>query len=66
MSAEEKIKATIIERGLKQSYVAVNAGIADHKLSRSLNGYRRLRPEEFVRLCQVLGLQMEDFRIDVA
>jgi len=61
MGIEEKIKANIMEKGLKFSYVAEKVGISNDWLSKSLSGKRRLTANEFISICEVLNLDLKDF-----
>ena len=61
MQIEKKIKKEINERGIKLRYIANQVGMPEDKLSRSLGGYRKLKPDEFVGLCRVLDLRLSDF-----
>lgn len=55
------IKDRICEQGLKTRYVSERTNIPPDKLSRSLNGKRTLKPEEFISLCLFLGIKVEEF-----
>ena len=57
----EKIESTIKERGLTQKYVSGQAHMNPDLLSKSLNGSRNLKADEFVMLCRVLNLTLDDF-----
>lgn len=52
----------IKERGMTQVYVSRQANMDPDLLGRSLHGSRKLKADEFVSLCQVLGLTLEDFK----
>ena len=56
------IANTIKERGMTQVYVSKQANMDPDLLGRSLHGNRKLKADEFVSLCQVLGLTLEDFK----
>ena len=58
----EVIKDRINTLGLKQVAVSRQANMNPDLLSRTLQGDRKLKADEFVSLCQVLGLTLEDFR----
>ena len=62
MKAEAVIKKRIEESGLKLRHVAQESNIPPDKLSRGLNGYRKLTPDEFVRVCQTLEIDFSYFR----
>lgn len=56
----------IKEAGLTQVYVSKQAHMNPDLLSRTLQGDRKLKADEFVSLCQVLGLTLEDFKASQA
>lgn len=56
----DKIKEIINEKGLKQRYVAENAGMTEQQLSDILNGRKLLRAEHIMPLCNALGVKPED------
>lgn len=61
MKPEEVIKNKIESNGVKQSFVADRSNISRDKLSRSLNGKRRLRSDELISICVTLGISVEEF-----
>lgn len=56
------INNRIDQLGLKQVYVSEHAHMNPELLSRTLRGDRKLKADEFVSLCQVLGLTLDDFK----
>lgn len=62
MSANEIIKAHITENGIKQNFVAEKAGMPPELLRRSLEGRRKLQADEFIAICAVLSLDLNDFK----
>ena len=61
MSANEVIKSHISDHGIKQNFVAEQAGIPPELFRRSLNGERKIPADEFVAICIVLSLDIKDF-----
>ena len=59
----EIISARIEERGTTIVFVAKRAHMSGDALSKSLNGYRKLKADEFIELCRVLDLTFEDFQM---
>lgn len=57
----EVFKARIDKLGLKQKAVAIMAEIDPVILSAMLNGRRKIYATDFIKLCKVLGLTMDDF-----
>ena len=55
------IDSTIKARGLTQKYVSGQAHMHPDLLSKSLQGTRKLKADEFVMLCRVLNLTLDDF-----
>jgi len=62
LNANEVIRQNIASRGIKQNYVAEKAGIAPELFRRSLAGERKIPADEFVAICNVLALDIKDFR----
>lgn len=55
---DSKIKSS----GMTQAFVSRQANMNPDLLSRTLQGHRKLKADELVNLCEVLGLTFEDFR----
>ena len=62
MSANEVIKAYLVRNGIKQNFVAERANIPPELFRRSIDGKRKIPADEFIRICTVLSLDIEDFR----
>ncbi len=63
MAATDVIRKRMADLGLSASGVARQSGlISPRSLRASLSGQRRLMATEFIGLCQVLHLSLEDFR----
>lgn len=56
------INDKIQERGVTLVFVSKRAKIKTDLLSKTLNGKRNLKADEFVNLCQALDLTLEDFQ----
>lgn len=56
------IKNRIKERGVTLVFVSKQAHMKTDLLSKTLNGNRNMKADEFVNLCQVLDLTLEDFK----
>ena len=54
------IRSLIKKRGLKQTFVAEQAGMTDQQLTDILRGRKLLRVEHLTPLAQVLGVSVED------
>lgn len=59
------INDKIQERGVTLVFVSRQAKIKTDLLSKTLNGKRNLKADEFVNLCQALDLTLEDFQTPV-
>ena len=59
--AANKVRSELEKRGMPVATAARRANIPAELLRRSLNGERQLKADEFVMLCKVLGLNIEDF-----
>ena len=62
MKANEVIKEYLSNNGIKQNFVAERAGIQPELFRRSLEGSRKIPADEFVAICTVLSLDIEDFK----
>lgn len=61
----EVLNRNIKDRGIPVSELARRTSLDPELLRRSLAGQRRLRADEFVRLCLELKLDTKDFVADV-
>ena len=57
-----EINDRIKERGVPLVFVSKQAHMKTDLLSKTLNGNRNMKADEFVNLCQVLDLTLEDFK----
>jgi DNA-binding Xre family transcriptional regulator len=62
MSINEKLKAIVDERGIKQSYLCQKTGMSADCISRILNSTRKITADEFLNLCDVLEIDPRAFR----
>lgn len=58
------IKDYLIKNGIKQSYIAEKVGIPENIFCMMLNDKRRIEVNEYMRICDALGVPLEQFRID--
>ena len=58
------IKDYLIKNGIKQSYIAEKVGIPENIFSMMLNDKRRIEVNEYMRICDALGVSLDEFRID--
>lgn len=56
------IKAYLIENGIKQSYVAKKTGIPAPILNMMLNNNRKIGANEYMWICDAIGVPLEQFR----
>ena len=57
------IKKYLIENGIKQSYLSEKTGIPSPILNMILNDNRKI---EYMRICDALGVPLEQFKPDKA
>ena len=62
MSVSEIVGKKVAERGIPIAELARRVGMDREVLRRSINGSRKLRADEFVRVCAELDLTLEDFQ----
>ena len=55
MTVEEKVAKTIKEKGMTLAAVSRKTGIGYQKLQSSMKGRRKLKPDEYLELCYLLG-----------
>lgn len=60
----EKISDYFAEMGIKQTVVARKSGMTKQALSESLRGARRLTAEEYIGICDAIGVSTEFFALD--
>ena len=58
------IKVYMIKNGLKQKYIAREAGIPEPIFCMILNDKRRIEVNEYMRICDALGVPLEQFKPD--
>ena len=61
-SIETKIKEILKERGLQQKYICENIKISQEQFSQCLNKKRKFKTIEFLAICSLLNLSVEDFK----
>ncbi len=54
------LKRIIEEKGITLTYIASKTGICIDKLSKSINGTRRLSADEFLRICKALDVSKDE------
>ena len=61
MSVHEKVRAYIVENGLKQVVVARKCGIPNATFNAILNGKRTLCADDLRAICLALNVSLETF-----
>lgn len=61
MRAFEIIGEAVAEKGMPVSELARRVGIGKELMRRCLNGERKIAADEFIAICEVLGLELIDF-----
>jgi hypothetical protein len=56
------IKVYLVKNGLKQSHIAKKAGIPEPIFCMMLNDKRRIEVNEYMRICDALGVPLEQFK----
>lgn len=63
----QRIKAYLIEKGIKQSFLSDKTNIPMSALNLMLNGNRKIMAEEYFLVCQALDVDFDYFiRNDIA
>lgn len=60
-TVESKIKEIVKERGLQQKFICEKIKISCEQFSQCMKGKRKLKTVEFLAICSLLGLQLNDF-----
>lgn len=66
MTIEQKMADHIEHNGMKIKFVAEKAGIPYQRLQAALNGTRKIKADEFLAVCEVLGEDPLRFRSDIS
>ncbi len=64
MTIPERIKLYLRLHGISQKYLAANMHMLQPKISQILNGKQRMLLDEYMRLCDVLGVEYTCFFSD--
>ena len=56
-----RIKEYLVEKGIKQSFLAQKTGLTDHAISDICNKDRRIDCMEYYKICKALELPLEYF-----
>ncbi len=56
------IKKYLMENGIKQSYVSEKSGIPASILNMMLNDNRKIEANEYMRICDAIGVPLEQFK----
>lgn len=62
MNINLQLKEIVDKKGLKQSYLCEKTGMTADCISRILNSTRKITAEEFLCLCDVLGVDPREFK----
>lgn len=65
MRAAEKIRVLVENKGITYTYISKKTGIPVNSISRALMGKRRLPADEFIAICQVIGVSLGDLSEDL-
>jgi len=64
MTPEQWLSDRIKEKGMTQTFIAKKAGIpgfTEKKLSFTLTGRRKIQVEEFIAVCEIIGVSPFDY-----
>ena len=61
-SVESKIKEIVKERGLQQKFICEKVKISQEQFSQCMLGKRKFQTIEFLAICSLLELQLNDFK----
>ena len=60
--SEKKIKEIVKERGLQQKFICEKVKISQEQFSQCMRGKRKFQTIEFLAICSLLELQLNDFK----
>lgn len=60
MDVRECLRPAIDEKGYRYAHVAKEAGLTDQQLSDIMNKRRRLEANEFVEICNAIGMTPDE------
>ena len=55
------IKVYLVKNGIKQIHIAEKAGIPENIFSMMMNDKRRIEVNEYMRICDAIGVPLEQF-----
>ncbi len=61
-SVESKIKEIVKERGLQQKFICEKVKISQEQFSQCMRGKTKFQTIEFLAICSLLELQLNDFK----
>lgn len=61
MTAAERMKTIIDERGVTYSFISRKTGISVDSISKSMAGKRKLPADELVKMCLLLNVDISAF-----
>lgn len=56
------IKKFLYKKGIKQNFVAAKTGIPAPTLNQMLNDKRKIEVNEYIQICDAIGVPLEQFR----
>ncbi len=56
------IKKFLYKKGIKQNFVAAQAGIPAPTLNQMLNDKRKIEVNEYIQICDAIGVPLEQFK----
>lgn len=56
------IKKFLYKKGIKQNFVAAQTGIPAPTLNQMLNDKRKIEVNEYIQICDAIGVPLEQFR----
>ena len=62
MDIAKSLNRYITDHGIKKTYLAQKTGLSADTISKMLNGKRRIFADEFLKICEALEIDPNDFR----
>ena len=66
MSISEQLNQYVIQNGIKQVYISDKTGLTQDRISKILNGNRKILADEFLIICEALNIDPNIFRTKIA
>lgn len=64
MNVAQRMKSLVQERGVTYTFISAKTGISVDAISRAFLGKRKLPADEMVKICEAVGIDLNDLVAD--